>query len=87
MALLYSYLLILFDESTYCNSITYKLRLVECSYVLIFLTFTFKCSWHIIAILRSGRAEVFYKKGVLKHFAKFIEKHLCWSLFFYEIAG
>ena len=26
--------------------------------------------------------EVYYKKGVLKNFAKFTEKHLCQSLFF-----
>ena len=26
--------------------------------------------------------HVFYKKAVLKNFAIFTEKHLCWSLFF-----
>ena len=35
---------------------------------------------------RSSR-EVFYEKGVLKHFAKFKEKHLCQSLFFNKVAG
>ena len=30
---------------------------------------------------------VFYKKGVLKNFAKFSVKHLCWSLFFNKVAG
>ena len=30
---------------------------------------------------RSSRPEVFCKKGVLRHFAKFTRKHLCQSLF------
>ena len=29
--------------------------------------------------------EVFYKKGVLKDFAKFTGKHLCWSLFLIKL--
>ena len=31
-------------------------------------------------INRSSRPEVFYKKGVLRNFAKFTGKHLCQSL-------
>ena len=31
--------------------------------------------------------EVFYKKGVLRNFAKFTGKHLCQSLFFNKIVG
>ena len=31
--------------------------------------------------------EVFYKKGVLKNFAKFTGNHLCQSLFFNKVAG
>ena len=30
---------------------------------------------------RNNRLEVFYKKSVLRNFAKFIEKHLCQNLF------
>ena len=30
---------------------------------------------------------MFYKKGVLRNFAKFTGKHLCWSLFFDKVAG
>ena len=30
---------------------------------------------------------MFYNKGVLKNFAKFIEKHLCQSLYFNKVAG
>ena len=36
---------------------------------------------------RSSRPEVFCKKGVLRNFAKFTEKHLCQSLFFNKVAG
>ena len=40
-----------------------------------------------VAILRSSRPEMFFKEGVLKHFAKFIGKLLCQSLFFHKVAG
>ena len=36
---------------------------------------------------RDSRPEVFYKKGVLRSFAKFTGKHLCQSLFFNKVAG
>ena len=36
---------------------------------------------------RSSRREVFCKKGVLRNFTKFTEKHLCQSLFFNKVAG
>ena len=36
---------------------------------------------------RSSRSVVFYEKGVLKNFAKFTTKHLCWSLFFIKTTG
>ena len=54
---------------------------------LIFHTFSSKCSWHVIAILRSSRPEVFCKKVVLKHFAKFIGKQLFRSPFSYKMSG
>ena len=37
-------------------------------------------------ILKKQPPMVFYKKFVLKYFAKFIAKHLCQSLFFNEVA-
>ena len=37
-------------------------------------------------IIRSSRRELFYKKVVLKNFAKFTEKHLCWSRFYSKVA-
>ena len=36
---------------------------------------------------RISRPEVFCKKGILKKYAKFTEKHLCSSLFFNKVAG
>ena len=36
---------------------------------------------------RNSRPEVFCKKGALKNFAKFKEKHLCQSSFFNKVAG
>ena len=36
---------------------------------------------------RSSRLEAFYRKGVLRNFAKFTGKHLCQSLFFNKAAS
>ena len=36
---------------------------------------------------RSSRPEVFFRKGVLRNFAKFTGKRLCQSLFFNKVAG
>ena len=35
----------------------------------------------------SSTPEVFYKKGILRNFAKFTGKHLCHWLFFNKVAG
>ena len=40
-----------------------------------------------LAIFRSSRPNVFYKKGALRNSAKFTGKHLCHSLFFNKVAG
>ena len=42
---------------------------------------------HEISRNRSIPPEVYCKKCVLKIFAKFTEKHRCWSLFFDKVAG
>ena len=42
---------------------------------------------NIEIFVRSSRPEVFYKKGVLRNFAKFIGKHVCQSLFFNKVVG
>ena len=36
---------------------------------------------------RSSHPEVFCKKGVLRNFAKFTEKHLCQRLFFNKVVS
>ena len=36
---------------------------------------------------RSGRPEVFCKKGVLRNLTKFTGKHLCQGLFFNKVSG
>ena len=38
-------------------------------------------------ICKNSRPEVFLKKGVLRNFVKFTEKHLCQSLFYNKVKG
>ena len=40
-----------------------------------------------IGSIRSSRSQMFFKIGILKNFAIFTGKHLCWILFFNKIAG
>ena len=54
--------------------------------ILVILLFTNDGSF-ISAKLQKQPPEVFYKKGVLRNFAKFTGKHLCQSLFFNKVAG
>ena len=44
-------------------------------------------SWYKNQSSKSSRPEVFCKKGVLRNFAEFTEKHLCQSFFFNKVAG
>ena len=54
-----------------------------------FLLFTMRLSFssftsstsHPPPLCRSSRLQMFFKKDVLKTFANFTGKHLCWSLF------
>ena len=41
----------------------------------------------IFFLFRRSRPEVFYKKNVLRNFAKFTGKHLWQSLYFNKVAG
>ena len=34
---------------------------------------------------RSSRSQMFFKIGILKHFANFTGKHLCWSFFLMKL--
>ena len=44
-------------------------------------------SFFLLMSIRSSRPDVFYKKGVLRNFAKLTGKHLCQSLFFNKVVG
>ena len=49
--------------------------------VIRFALYSAPCSSSLLLLLRSSRPEVFYKKAVLRNFAKFTGKHLCQALF------
>ena len=49
----------------------------------IFFLSSDRCQINSFYHFRSCRREVFYRKGVLRNFAKFTGKHLCQSLFFH----
>ena len=36
-------------------------------------------------LFRSSHSQIFFKTGVFKNFAIFIEKHLCWNLFLIKL--
>ena len=38
-------------------------------------------------IIRNSRSQMFFKIGVLKNFAVFTGKYLCWSLLYNKVAG
>ena len=40
-----------------------------------------------VLIFRSSRSQIFFKIDVLKNFASFTGKYLCWSLFLNKAAG
>ena len=40
-----------------------------------------------VSFIQKQPLKVFYKKVVLRHFAKFTGTHLCQSLFFNKVAG
>ena len=45
-----------------------------------------KTHWQIKRDYRSSHSQMLFKISVLKYFANFTEKHLCWSLFFNKVA-
>ena len=44
------------------------------------------CDAMCVQCVQKQPPEVLFKKGVLKNFANFTGKHLCWSLFFNKVA-
>ena len=60
---------------------TWKFTSINCGIVFVFL-------WNAVPIeqsqtpaTRSSHSQMFFKMGVLKNFANFTGKHLCWSIF------
>ena len=54
-----------------------------CAFVFVVIACkSLTCYTDIILVSRSSRPEVFCHIGVLKSFAKFTGKHLCWRLLF-----
>ena len=51
------------------------------------VTVSQKTSPSMYYYFRNSRLDIFYKKGVLKNFAKFTGKHLYQSLLFNKVAG
>ena len=49
-------------------------------------TFYILCKWSSYGGTEAA-CFMFYKKGVLRNFAKFTEKHQCQSVFFNKVAG
>ena len=47
----------------------------------------FKLTISLCPNSKSSHPDVFYKRGVLRNFAKFTGKHLCQSPFFNKVAG
>ena len=45
------------------------------------------CDVMCVQYVQKQPPQLFFKKGVLKNFANFTGKHLCWSLFFNKVAG
>ena len=46
---------------------------------------TMKSFFCNVLIFRSSHSQVFFRRVVLKNFASFKEKHLCWSLFLIQL--
>ena len=55
-----------------------KVNFTSMSKCLLIILITRYCAF----TSRSRRSDIFYKRGVLKNFAKFIGKHLCWKTSF-----
>ena len=89
------------NSEIFQNSFLYRASLVAASDVsrlnpLDYLTYSWLCSLSQITWIHQNTRffniqkqppEVTYKTGVLKNYARFKGKHLCWSLFLNKVAG
>ena len=64
-----------------------KIEVSSFQQYIVFLSVRLYTKSCFILCLQKQLSEVFYKKGVLRNFAKLIGKHLCQSIFFNNIAG
>ena len=56
-------------------------------HVMIIVTGGFSKKSFFIIIFRSSHTQIFFKTGVVRNFAIFTGKHLCWSFFLIKFAG
>ena len=54
-------------------------------HVMIIVTGGFSKKSFFIIIFRSSRTQMFFETSVIRNFAIFIGKHLCWSLFLIKL--
>ena len=54
-------------------------------HVMITVTSDFSKKSFFIIIFRSSCLQMFFKRGVIRNYAIFTEKHLCWSLFLIKL--
>ena len=92
-----SALLIFFFQSAYAILAALQIRVDQGSitanlwpltsyiyHVIIIVTGGFSKKIFFI-IFRSSRTQIFFKTGVVRNFAIFTEKHLCWNLFLIKL--
>ena len=92
-----SVLLIFFFQSAYAILAALQIRVDQGSitanlwpltsyiyHVIIIVTGGFSKKIFFI-IFRSSRTQIFFKTGVVRNFAIFTEKHLCWNLFLIKL--
>ena len=73
-----NFLQFIFSVIISCSKMFFRQRFYK---ALVFSNESFFCS----SILKNQPSEAFYKKGVIKNFAKFSRKHLSWTLLLNKI--
>ena len=73
----------------FCSSKTVEVnsKLEQNDLTLMFAWFMVCDQLEEVTLTRSSRSELFCLKGILKNFAEFKRKHLCWILFFDKVEG
>ena len=63
----------------YLNHVYIKHHYIHCNWIFFFLIYTYKLSYTLRP--KSSQGKISIQEVVLKNFAIFTVKHLCWSLF------